>query len=259
MPLSDRRRRLAARLHRRKTRLREGLVLVEGVRACREALRAGAAIRFVCATERALVGRLAKRCWRTATELGADRHLVSEREMRAISDTLSPQGFLLVCEEPSWTAAAALEGGRILVLDRIRDPGNLGALLRTAAALGMDGALTLDGSVDLWGTKAVRASAGAAFHLPVAELAWPDAERELGRIGARILVADSSGDAPPEEWPSPSALVVGGENQGARKELRAAAHGVVAVPMRRGLDSLNAAAAGAVLMWEMLKNPERSR
>lgn len=254
--LSQRRARLVQRLRTRKTRQRERRVLVEGVRAAGEALDAGAAVDFAVISPRlgstdegrALRGRL-----ESQTEvLGA-----SDEELDALGDTEHPQGVLLVCVEPSVGLAGLPGRGGVLVLDAVQDPGNVGTLVRSAVAFGMECVVALDGTVDPWIAKAVRASAGMVFRLPVVSAPAQDA---LGWMRGRelaILVAAGDG-VPVGSWrgarsPRPFALVLGNEGAGVRPELREAADATIAVEMRGPAESLNVGIAGSILMHELTK------
>jgi TrmH family RNA methyltransferase len=255
MPLSDARRRLVRRLHRRKAREREGLVLVEGVRAVTEALQCGAAIRFVLRSPR--VDPL----WTTALDdalrsAGVTAETISDAEMMALAGTETPQGVLAVFEEPA-VSVAAIWGGdtpRVLVLDGIQDPGNAGTLVRVAAAFRCTGVVALEGTTDLWGTRAVRASVGTTFRLPVVHCPWSVVASELLVRSVSLLVADAGGSPVGAEalgtgW----ALAVGGEGSGCREAVRARADAVVSVPMPGGVESLNVGVAGAILLYELTR------
>jgi len=249
MGLSDARSKLVRRLHRRKTREREGLVLVEGPHAAAEALAADAAVRFAIVTPR--VEQLeAGEVLAALEEAGIEVHGVEDRELAELADTESPQGLLLVVEEPSpsWPEPAA---GRWLVLDAVQDPGNVGTLIRAAAAFACAGVVALDGTADPWGSKAVRASAGAVFHLPVHVARG----RAIGEVAAELprplLAAEMGGEDPRSRAGATWSLIVGNEGAGIRTELLEAAEARVAVPMPGGVESLNAAVAGAILLYAL--------
>jgi len=253
MSLSRRREKLVARLGRRSTREREALVLVEGIRAVDEALDAGAGLRFALVSPRldALGGGEALRLRLRAS--GGDVDEVSDEELTRVSDTDTPQGVLAVCAEPRPELETLLErSGRYLVLDAVQDPGNAGTLVRAATAFGLDGVVALDGTVDPWNPKTVRASVGLAFRIPVLTVGaerWVDATE---RAAVPLLVADAAGEPvgrmdPGRSW----ALVVGNEGSGARPELRAVAEQVVRIPMPGPAESLNAGMAGAVLLYAL--------
>lgn len=261
--LSKARARTAARLHRRRTREREGRVLVEGPRAVREARRAlaGETVRpgrspapdpwYVVSP------RLRELDPELAAELdGADTAVVDDEELARLADTESPQGVLMIIAEPRPALAAVVRpGARLLLLDGVQDPGNLGTLVRCAAAFALDGVVALDGTVDPWNPKAVRASAGASFRLPVVVAPWAAVDEAVARAGLTLFVADAGGtDAglvtPAGGW----ALVVGSEAQGARPPVRAEADTTLAVPMPGGTESLNAGVAGALLLYALTRS-----
>lgn len=259
MPLSDTRRRLLARLHRRKTREREGLVLVEGVKAVTEALGAGARPRFALRSPRA------EALWTPALEaaLAAARLVpeeVSDAEMAEAAGTETPQGILVVVDEPSSDPGSLLGADvpRLLLLDGVQDPGNAGTLVRVAAAFGCSGVVALDGTTDLWGARAVRAAAGTAFRVPLLHRSWPDLAPELEARGIPVLVADAGGTPVHRARRSGGwALAVGGEGGGCREAVREVAREVVAIPMPGGVESLNVGVAGAILLYELTREAER--
>jgi RNA methyltransferase, TrmH family len=254
--LSASRTRLLGRLRRRRARVREGLVLAEGLRVAREALDCGASVRFAVASPRAL-------------ELGAEDILhalrgsgvevieLDDRELAALADTDAPQGLLLVCREPRPDPDSVLEGDRLLLLDGLQDPGNVGTLVRSAAAFGLEGVVALDGTTDPWGAKAVRASAGAAFRVPLLTAPWAAVAAAVSTPRRPLLIADAAGApmaAPPGRW----TLVVGGEGAGVRPEVRERAGRAVAIPMPGGTESLNAGVAGSILMYALTRPGSRS-
>lgn len=235
--------------------------MVEGVRAAEEALDAALPIEFaLCApaieeTERgrALASRLA------AAGVAIER--IPDRELAGLADTDTPQGVLLVCVQPrrSLDDLAVSPVTTLLVCDAVQDPGNLGTLVRCAAAFAAAGVVALDGTVDPWNAKAVRASAGAAFRLPVILERWPAVRDWLAARGIELLVADASGeDVAGLQRRGPLALVVGNEGAGVRAEIRRAAARAVAVPVEGRVESLNVATAGAILLYELTRKARRA-
>jgi TrmH family RNA methyltransferase len=180
-----------------------------------------------------------------------DVRYVSDAELADLADTETPQGVLLVTEERD-VPLGALVPGRWLVLDGVQDPGNAGTLVRAAVAFGLDGVVVLDGTVDLWSPKAVRASAGLAFRVPVARAKAEALVETCAREGVTLLVADAGGVDVGEVEPSDQvALVMGNEGAGVRPELVRAARAVVAVPMRGPAESLNVGTAGSILLYAL--------
>jgi TrmH family RNA methyltransferase len=242
-------------LHSRKTRERERLVLIEGPRGVREAMAAGAQPRFALTSPRLdeLDPALSE-----ALDAWCEMVRLTDAELAGVSATEAPQGVLAVVAEPDdgWIEAIG-PGSRLLVLDAVQDPGNVGTLIRTAAAFALDGVVLLDGCVDPWNPKAVRASAGGAFRCPVALRSWTALAPLLDGAELPVWVADASGTGPNDEaraggW----ALVVGSEGRGARRDIRERAAGLAAIPMPGGTESLNAAVAGSILVYEFTR-PER--
>jgi TrmH family RNA methyltransferase len=252
MSLSNERTRLIGRLRSRRTREREGLFLVEGIRSAGEALAAGAQVRFALTSPR--LDDLAEGATlRTGLEkAGVEVVELEHEELAELSDTEASQGVLLVCPEPS-VEGDALPGGPLLVIDGVQDPGNVGTLLRAAAAFGMAATVVLDGTVDPFNPKAVRAAAGAIFRAPVLRLPWSRVEADL-RARGPVLIADMAGRDVATARPTGSwSLVVGGEAAGPRAAVRAAATDTLAIPMRGGVESLNAGIAGAILLYALTR------
>lgn len=253
--------RLLRRLSDPKGRRREGLVLLEGYRAVETARDAGARFRFVLLASDASSPEAAVAEGLAA--MGVEVVRAPRGEVVELADTESPQGILAVAEEPRAALPSGEEGEeRVLVLDGVQDPGNVGTLIRAAAALGMDRVLSLTGTADPWGTKAVRASVGLVFRVPVHGIGIGEALEWLRARGLPLLVADAGGeDVRRAELPRGReggfALLVGNEGAGPREESREAADAVVALPLAPGVESLNVAVAGALLMWALGPGLER--
>ncbi len=253
--LSKSKRQLIERLKTRKGRPREGLVLVEGVRSSASALAAGADVRFAVRSPRSLDIEAGRALASTLAETGSAIYELDDADLTGLSDTEHPQGVLCVCAEPSLDLSGLREHNpsTLLLLDGLQDPGNLGTLIRAAQAFGVDAVIVLDGSVDPWNPKAVRASAGASFHVPVVRASWAEASPWLEEQGTEIIAADPHGDDVRSFEPGPSwALAVGNEGAGLRAEVAAASTRRVAIPMPGGAESLNAGVAGSIVLYSML-------
>ena len=253
--LSKNKRQLIERLKTRKGRPREGLVLVEGVRASAEVLAAGADIRFVVRSPRLLDTEAGRTLASTLAGRGAEAVEVDDADLADLSDTEHPQGVLCVCAEPGLDLAQlrTRTPATVLLLDGLQDPGNLGTLIRAARAFGVDAVIVLDGSVDPWNPKAVRAAAGASFHTPIARASWAEARPWLEEQHIEILAADTAGDDVRSfqvrgSW----ALAVGNEGAGVRADIAAASTKHVAIPMPGKAESLNAGVAGSILLYSLL-------
>ena len=236
-------------LHRRKERRSTGEFIVEGPRVLAEFLRSGRPVTLVLYTEAAVAQPDGGDLLRRVREAGIKAESVSDPEMRKYADTVTPQGWVAVAPVPAWTWAD-VKAPRLLVLDAVRDPGNVGTLIRAAEALGAGGVVVLPGTADPWSPKVARAAAGSSLRLPVLEAKWDDVLHRLRSLGTPVWVAASDGepvdrsDARPDEV----AVILGNEGSGVSAEIRAVADRVVAIPMTGDVESLNAAIAGAILM-----------
>jgi TrmH family RNA methyltransferase len=253
--LSKSRRQLIERLKTRKGRPRQGLVLVEGVRSVAEALAAGADIRFAVQSPRLLGTEPGRALASTLAGQGPEAEEVDDSELDELSATEHPQGVLCVSTEPGLDLGQLRNRtpSRLLLLDGLQDPGNLGTLIRAARAFGVDAVIVLDGSVDPWNPKAVRAAAGAGFHTPIARAPWAEVSPWLEEQGIEILAAEPSGTDVRSFHPGGSwALAVGNEGAGLRAEITSASARSLAIPMPGSAESLNAGVAGSILLYSLL-------
>jgi RNA methyltransferase, TrmH family len=240
-------------LVRRRARQREGRFVVEGTRLVEEVVRAGirpALLLYTQAWAETPAGQRLRPSLLPAEEGG---WLVSDAVLAACAHTETPQGVLAVVPFVSLSPRPGL----ILVLDRLRDPGNLGTTLRSAEAAGVGEVILSPGTVDLYNPKAVRGAMGAHFRLPVTSLNWPAiAERLAGRA---VWLADAGGEVAYDavDWTQPVALIVGGEAAGAGEKASALATGRVCIPMAGGAESLNAAMAATVILFEAARQRRR--
>lgn len=240
-----------ALLDRRRTREEERRFVAEGVRLIEAALDAGVrpAAAFYVADllqnerGRALVARL-----KGLTETVE----VSAGVMDEMSDTETPQGVVAVLPFLS-AALRPTNDGRprlVLVVDGVRDPGNLGTLLRSAAAVGVTEVLLAPDTVDLYNPKAVRAGMGAHFIVSAEALPWEALAARLAGLAVRVAAARARQPYDGVDWTVGAALIIGGEAEGASAEGRRIAREEVMIPMRGGVESLNAAMAATVILFE---------
>ena len=242
-------------LARRDRRAAEGAFVVEGRRAVHDALQTGAVPRLL------LVRQGEPESWRDLA-LSAPVHarVVERRLFDRLSDVQTPQGILAVFPFPSLAPDPDDPAPLALVLDRLRDPGNLGTLLRSAAGAGVNAVYLSPETVDPWNPKVVRAGMGAHFRVPLIPL---DAGRldELRQRLPRRVVASAGATRPYDatDWTGAAALVIGGEAEGVGPELEAWGTEEVGIPLAHGVESLNAAVAGAVILFEAARQRRLAR
>jgi len=239
-----------ALLGRARERHEQNAFVIEGVRLVEEALAAGWTFRLVLHTPD-LTGR-AGELVRSLAAAGVDLEPVAENLMGSISETETPQGVLAVLEYKPLPVPRKLIF--VLIPDAIRDPGNLGSLLRTAAAAGVQAVFLPPGTTDAIAPKVVRAGMGAHFRLPIHTLGWDEIRARVE--GLRVYLAEMEGTVPywQADFRVPLALVVGGEAEGASAQARGLANQQVVIPMPGKAESLNAAVAGAILLFEVTRH-----
>lgn len=236
------------RLTQRRGRDVAGKFLAEGRQAVREALAVDSLVEEVIVDDPArhadLLEGLEVPVWRA-----------TEQQMRALSDTVTPQGIVAVCRQldHDWTDLA---DARLLVIcAQVRDPGNAGTVIRCADAFGADGVILTTGSVEIHNPKTVRSTVGSLFHLPILTgVPLTEAVDRVKAMGMKVLAADGDGDpldlkAAAGELSGPVAWIMGNEAWGLPEEDRRLADEVVAVPMWGGAESLNLSSAAAVCLY----------
>ncbi|PKO22518.1 MAG: RNA methyltransferase [Chloroflexi bacterium HGW-Chloroflexi-1] len=243
---------VARALLQRRGREQAGQCLAEGVRLIEDVMRAGAtpALIFFVAP--------APDATRTMALLAAARTAdvpvweLSPAVFGTLSDTVTSQGVIAVAPIPP--AAPGGDADPILVLDQVRDPGNLGTILRSAEAAGVARLLLVRGCVDPWSPKVLRAGMGAHFRLSLQSgVSWAEVGRQLA--GRLLWLADVRGDSAYDrvDWTARCALAVGGETMGFSAEATALAAGRVVIPMAGATESLNVAMAATVLLFEIAR------
>jgi len=220
--------------------IKERLVLAEGPHLLDEALRSGIEMHAVILAE-------------SATEIlstGSARVVrVLDGLFNKLASTESPQGVLALVRLPEWTTEDLLKGmPLVMVLDGVQDPGNAGAILRTAEAFGATGAVFLKGTVSLSNPKCLRASAGSAFRLPLVSEIPPGLMLYAADPRAKLTVSQAN-------FGIPCAIIIGAEGSGVRPELAARATGLK-IPTT-AVESLNAAVAAGILLYEARRQRDR--
>jgi RNA methyltransferase, TrmH family len=237
---------------RPKERREAAAFLAEGVRLVEEALVAGWPFRF------ALHGpELSPRGAQLVEKLrehGVPLELVDGVLLRSLSETETSQGILAVLDERELSLPAVPDF--LLIPDSVRDPGNLGTLLRSAEAAGVQAVLLPPETADAFAPKVVRAGMGAHFRLPIRSAGWTEIALLVAGMPAnrQVYLAEMGGASCWQaDFKAPLALIIGGEAAGATQQARQLATRLVSIPMLGGTESLNAAVAGSVLMFEVLR------
>lgn len=227
----------------RRFRYRERAFVIEGDRWLTEALQANWPMQLV----------FYESSWADAhpdllAQLPPPALPVTAEIMAAMSDTEQPAGICAVLQMASRPFPA--NPTLLLILDRIRTPGNLGAMLRTAAAAGADGVLLSPGCVDPYNPKVVRGSMGALLRLPVQSANWDEIALITKSMQVWAAAANGKKTYTAVDWTRPSAILIGSEASGAGEKALNTADAAVSIPMHDATESLNAAVAAAVLLFE---------
>jgi RNA methyltransferase, TrmH family len=245
---------LARDLKRRKAREREQLFVCEGVRAVEELLRSPLSVRGALVAPQLRDVPRGAELERSLRTHNVELAEVSSHEFASAAETESPQGVLAIAEVPARTLDALPNQNqqRLLVLDAVQDPGNVGTIVRTAAALGVTATIALPGTVDLWNAKVVRSAMGAHFHHPAMSSTWDELDAYRAARGVVVWATDATGDMLDRDAaPRRLAVVVGNEGSGVSDAARERADRLVAIPIASSVESLNVAVATGILLHEL--------
>ena len=252
---------------------------VEGPKLVEDALRSGLEAEALLVSEAG--GRAAAQVLRAASESQAGvprlRILrITNDLFKDVAGTDSPQGLAALLKQRAWTFDDILRGPEtvresaplVIVLAAVQDPGNVGTILRSAEAFGATGAVAARGTADPWAPKALRASAGSALRLPLLRgMAIPVILAQLRIAGVRVYATAStqpadaraaSGSSSEADFCEPAAIFVGSEGSGVPPEVMRAADGVVSIPTRATVDSLNAGVAASIVLYQAARQRERA-
>ena len=243
-PLIARVRKLNAR---RAFRRMENAFAAEGPKLLAEALRWGAELEAVIAAPGTALPELPDRVRRVE---------VPDSLLASMADTEAPQGIVFICKGKALAMPEQLLEGRWLVLDGVQDPGNVGTIWRTADAFGADGFILCNGCADPWNPKTVRATMGAVFRLPVYECALEAAAEGLERAGLPLYATALREDTEDVRRVDlgRGAVIIGSEGRGVSREALSLCGRTIKIPMSPRCESLNAAVAASVILWEMARN-----
>jgi RNA methyltransferase, TrmH family len=249
--------RMLRALHSSRGRREHGAFLIEGTRLLAEAVAASWPLRAALYD----VERVESDP-ELAAVVAAIPHAIpaSGRALKAVADTVTPQGVVAAAALPPPRVVAPGEEPLVLVIDSIADPGNAGTLLRSALGTGVRTVLASQGSVDLFSPKVVRSAMGAHFHLKLGtDLPW-DTIGEIVR-GREVVLADARAELPYYgfDWHRDAALIVASEAHGPGPEALRLASSRVSIPISPELESLNAAVAGSVILFEAKRQRQESR
>ena len=241
-------------------RKKEGLFVAEGIKLVKEAAKYGK-LRQVLIRESLWIDRWQEKPESEIAEefSGENRRIgvdvVPDDLFDLAADTVTPQGILGMVDLPSYSQEEILNSpaGLYLLLDDLRDPGNLGTMIRTSEAAGVAGVIMSKGTVDLFNPKVVRATMGAIFRVPFLYVeSLPETIRQMKQknisVYGTILEESRVYDDP--DYTKPSGIVVGNEANGISKEVRESLSGRIHIPMEGSVESLNAAVAAAIVLYE---------
>lgn len=232
--------------------------LAEGVKMVREAFECGK-LQTIYFSER--LWEREGQDWQDVTS-GVPWEVVSEPLFHKIADTVTPQGVLGVVEMPEYSLEEMLKDSRhaYILLDDIRDPGNLGTILRTAEGAGMSGVVMSRETVDIFNPKVVRSTMGAIFRVPFVQggsLAECILELKARNIPVYGTMMDGSMVYDEPDYSGGAGIVIGNEANGISREVAEVLSGRIRIPMEGRLESLNASVTGALLMYEMARQRRR--
>ena len=263
---------LAHLLSQRKQRQKTFLYRFDGVKLLSEALTKGAEIEFLLISESAYEAvdeKLKSLCSQSLGALGCRKVVVSDSVFGKISEENAPEGVIVVARydgerhrDCTASEISVHADERVLFLESVRDPQNVGAILRTAAAFSVDRVIMSRDCADIYNSKTLRASMGAVFTLEIDRVDSIGAAIEAVRgCGRRVFAAALDGDAlrlGETEFCAGDCVVIGNEGHGLSDETVAVCDSSVYIPMAHGVESLNAAVAAAVVMWEFFGHGKKA-
>jgi TrmH family RNA methyltransferase len=245
---------LARDLRRRKAREKRGLFVAEGVRAVEELVKSGLEIEGVLVAPQVEDAPRGAALVAAARDRGLTVESVASSEFASAAETDSPQGVLALARIPAVTLdeIPGADPLRLLILDAVQDPGNVGTIVRTALAMGATATIALPGTVDLWNAKVVRSAMGAHFHHTAVHASWDELSAFRTKRGLSLWGADAAG-SPVRGQPVPArlGLVVGNEGAGLTDLVRSSCDRLVSIPMSPRAESLNVAVAAGILLHEV--------
>ncbi|MDI6619865.1 MAG: RNA methyltransferase [Clostridiales bacterium] len=246
---------LARKLKIKKYRRELGLYVIEGLRFIEDAVMSNAPVRF-CMCSESLKGERAERLFKNLHDKSIRLYMLKDELFKDICDTKNPQGIIAIIERKNYTVESIRKDASFLILaDRLQDPGNLGTIIRTADAANADGIIVSDGTVDPYSPKVLRSTMGSIFHIPVVAGDLIDAIKALKKQGFNVYASSLDGDNSyfDFDYCLKTAIVIGNEANGIDEEIFNLSDKFIKIPMLGRAESLNAAVAGGILMFEVVK------
>ncbi len=242
------------KLQQPKERRKQALLLLEGTHLIEAACEARYPLSVICYTE-AWQARYPK-IWEQAIAQAEQVELVSADVLKSIASTITPDGVVAIApRRNAWQEAASRPSESVslgVMLETIQDPGNLGTIIRTAAAAGSDGLWLSPDSVDVGSPKVLRASVGQWFRLPMATVEMAEQAQQLRDRGVQVVATTTAAEL--NYWDldllQPTVFVMGNEGAGISTELMTCASATVKIPVMPGVESLNVAVSTALLLYE---------
>lgn len=253
---------LAAKLSQGKHRRDENLFVAEGIRLIEMAADADWPLEFALLSDSCSANQRAAAVVTKLREKGCPVYQVPNKVYNKAADTVTPQGLLLVMGYRIYTWQEVLHSNGdaaslIAVLDHVQDPGNAGTIIRTADASGCTGVVCLEGTTDIFSSKAVRSSMGSLFNLPIITEVSPEDLVDVCHANDVILTATALDDQAirhySADYVSPVAIVFGNEGNGVSQQMLQASDKTVYIPMAGKAESLNVSAAAAIMLYEAFR------
>ncbi len=232
-------------------RKEEALFVLEGLRLCQDAAQNNYSVKTLVVSDTAAekyAESIAEIC-----RVAAEKYIIPDSLFQKIADTVSPQGVLCVCDLPKATKYSVSASGKYIALENLQDPSNLGAISRTAEALGISG-LIVQGGADPFSPKSLRASMGALLRIPVIQTNDMFEVFKSASIKSYASVVHETAESVcTQTFKGGCAVIIGNEANGLTNETILKATKSITIPMSGCAESLNAAVAASILMWEMTK------
>lgn len=252
-------------LHKKRQRWKKKIFIIEGIKLLKEAIEYNGEIEYIVFSDSLFNCKEGEDFF--SSYLNSKKYKtyhISDKLMKSISDTQTPQGILAVVNFLNCTLETALkeEKNFLVILDRLQDPGNVGTIIRSADALGSNGVIFTEGCVDLYNLKTIRATMGSIFHIPI--IYYNDdikkLVKELKKRNINIMSTSINADmlSYQANFTEDFALVIGNESSGISPEILNISDTIVKIPMEGKAESFNAAVASSIVMYEALRQRNNS-